>query len=133
MNTIRVCDIKKKFYYTREKNSRVIGDLFSKNKIKVGLVNDKKKIGPPEISIEKSDYDKAYNVLDSIQYCNLCNEKFKVVFLNTKYCSPKCRNKVSRSRFKEGSSKPKYKLRESNEDLAACSTECLLEKFGDIE
>ncbi len=70
--------------------------------------------------------------LDDID-CAHCGKSFTPSTRRAKHCSAKCRNAAGRLRQANGTAKKRVKTRETDEELASCSVECLLEEFGDIE
>jgi len=128
MEYIKITELKKQFYFTREvKNNNSLATYLINNKIPVSIKLNASNIHTTYLT--KDNYDKAYKLLEDAQYCKLCGNKFKVKTLRNKYCSEKCRNKVARDNFKNGSTRKRIKYK----DTTNYSAEDLIDEFGSIE
>ena len=84
--------------------------------------------------IDESQVEQAIKLFEDMKYCKCCGTLIENKSgLQNKHCSSKCRDKYSKKRFVSGKSETRRKRRETDEELAACSVECLLNEFGDYD
>ena len=122
-----IVDIKKKFYYTKNVSSSIIMKILRSNEIIIDSSKRNKSF------IKDEDIERVCKVLDNLQFCNSCGNKFRLKNLRYKYCSKKCQTDYAKKRYKSGLSISRAKARETDEELSSCSVECMLKEFGDIE
>ena len=84
--------------------------------------------------IDESQVEQAIKLFEDMKYCKCCGTLIENKSgLQIKHCSSKCRNKYAQKRFASGESETRIKRRETDDELAACSGECLLKECGDYD
>ena len=124
---MRITELRDMFDYIKNVKTTNLANVLRREKV---VVHNIKRIS----YIDESQVEQAIKLFEDLRYCKFCGTLIKNKSgLQIKHCSSKCRNKYAQKRFASGESETRIKRRETDDELAACSVECLLKEFGDYD